>query len=337
MIHDNSYKLFFSHPEMVIDLLKGFVKEPWVGQCDFTTLEKVSGSYVADDLRDREDDIIWKIRWGDKWLYVYLLLEFQSSVDHFMAVRIAGYLALLYQDIIRTQKLSSKDLLPPVLPLVLYNGQYRWRAPLELDQLIHPAPAGLEKYRPQVCYLLLDEGRFAPDDLNNLTNLVAALFRLENSRTEQEIQSVLVHLIEWLKAPGQTSLRRTFTVWFNRVLLPTKAPDAHFTELNDLNEVHTMLAERVKQWTQEWKQEGLQEGRQEGLQEGRQEECISLVTRLLRRKFGLHPELDLALAQLPTVPVEKLEDLVEVIFDWTKISDLTEWLNGDNFQAITPE
>ena len=55
MTHDNSYKLFFSHPEMVIDLLKGFVKEPWVGQCDFTTLEKVSGSYVADDLRDRED------------------------------------------------------------------------------------------------------------------------------------------------------------------------------------------------------------------------------------------------------------------------------------------
>jgi predicted transposase YdaD len=94
-----------------------------------------------------------------------------------------------------------------------------------------------------------------------------------------------------------------------------------------------MLAERVKQWTQEWKQEGLQEGRQEGLQEGRQEECISLVTRLLRRKFGLHPELDLALAQLPTVPVEKLEDLVEVIFDWTKISDLTEWLNGDNFSG----
>ena len=95
MIHDNSYKLLFSHPEMVADLLKGFVKEPWVGQCDFTSLEKVSGSYVADDLRDREDDIIWKIRWGDEWLYVYLLLEFQSSVEHFMAVRIAGYIALL--------------------------------------------------------------------------------------------------------------------------------------------------------------------------------------------------------------------------------------------------
>ncbi|SEP97118.1 Putative transposase, YhgA-like, partial [Ectothiorhodospira magna] len=83
--HDNSYKLLFSHPRMVRDLLTGFVKEAWVEQLDFTSLEKVSGSYVTDELRDREDDIIWRIRWGKDWLYVYLLLEFQSSVDRFMA------------------------------------------------------------------------------------------------------------------------------------------------------------------------------------------------------------------------------------------------------------
>lgn len=28
--HDHSYKLLFSHPEMVRDLLTGFVKEDWV-------------------------------------------------------------------------------------------------------------------------------------------------------------------------------------------------------------------------------------------------------------------------------------------------------------------
>ncbi|QWF72539.1 Rpn family recombination-promoting nuclease/putative transposase [Methylomonas paludis] len=40
-------------------------------------------------------------------MYVYLLLEFQSSIDHFMAVRILGYLALLYQDLIRSEKLTK--------------------------------------------------------------------------------------------------------------------------------------------------------------------------------------------------------------------------------------
>ena len=69
-----------------------------------------------------------------------------------------------------------------------------------------------------------------------------------------------------------------------------------------------------------------QEGRQEGRQEDRQEECISLVTRLLRRKFGIQHELEQSLGQLQALPVEKLEDLTEAIFDWTEISDLTEWL-----------
>ena len=77
---------------------------------------------------------------------------------------------------------------------------------------------------------------------------------------------------------------------------------------------------------QEIAEEERQIGEQIGRQEGRQEECVSLVTRLLRRKFGIHPELAPALAQLPTVPVEKLEDLAEAVIDWTDVSALTEWL-----------
>ena len=46
--HDHSYKLLFSSPEVVKDLLTGFVREPWVDKLDFSTLEKVSGHFVTD-------------------------------------------------------------------------------------------------------------------------------------------------------------------------------------------------------------------------------------------------------------------------------------------------
>ena len=96
-------------------------------------------------------------------------------------------------------------------------------------------------------------------------------------------------------------------------------------------EIKTMLALNeieLKQtrFYQEIAEEERQIGEQKGEQRGRQEECISLVTRLLKRKFGIHPELATVLAQLPTVPVEKLEDLAEAIIDWTEMSALTEWL-----------
>ena len=59
--HDSGYKLLFSHAQVVEDLLRGFVGEDWVEDLDFSTLEKVGGSYVTDDLRDREDDLIWRV------------------------------------------------------------------------------------------------------------------------------------------------------------------------------------------------------------------------------------------------------------------------------------
>ena len=298
MSHDSSYKLLFSHPEMVRDLLQGFVHEEWVAQCDFSTLEKVSGSYVSDDLRAREDDVIWRVRWGSNWLYVYLLLEFQSTVDFFMAVRVMGYIALLYQDLVRSGQVTRQDKLPPVFPVVLYNGEPRWWAPVTLDALIHPAPPGLEKYRPQLSFLLLDEGCFQQEELNSLNNLVAALFLLENSRNEQDIQRVLEHLLDWLHGPSQTSLRRAFTVWIGRVLLPAKVPGVEIPEFNNLKEVQSMLAERVKQWVEDWKQQGLSEGLQQGLEQGLEQGLqqglkqgrVNSLLKQLSLKFGELPD-----------------------------------------------
>lgn len=79
MEHDHSYKLLFSHWQMVADLLRGFVTDDWVRAVDFTTLERVHSSHISTDLREREDDMLWRVRWQHTWLYVYLLLEFQSD------------------------------------------------------------------------------------------------------------------------------------------------------------------------------------------------------------------------------------------------------------------
>lgn len=66
---------------MMADLLQDFVHEAWVHDDDFTTLERVSDSPISDDLRSHRDDLIWWVRWGTDWLYIYLLLEFQSTVE----------------------------------------------------------------------------------------------------------------------------------------------------------------------------------------------------------------------------------------------------------------
>ena len=77
MEHDASYKLLFSRARMVEDLLRGFVHEAWVRDVDWTTLERVSDSQISDDFHRRRDDLVWRVRCGPDWLYLYLLLECQ--------------------------------------------------------------------------------------------------------------------------------------------------------------------------------------------------------------------------------------------------------------------
>ena len=58
---DASYKLLFADPEVVRDLVLGFIPDDWLHGLDYSTLEKVPASYVADDLRKRSDDVVWRV------------------------------------------------------------------------------------------------------------------------------------------------------------------------------------------------------------------------------------------------------------------------------------
>lgn len=199
--HDHGYKRLFSHPEMIRDLLIGFVREPWIADLDFATLEKYPGEFIDDRLQQRRNDVIWRLRRGPDWLYLYILLEFQSGVHPFMAARLSTYLDLLYQDLIRGRQLERRSpgqprRLPLVLPIVLYNGRRRWTAPTELTDLIEPGPSGLDAYRPRLRYLLIEESAYADAELATMRNLAAALFRLENSRGPETVQQVLTTLVD---------------------------------------------------------------------------------------------------------------------------------------------
>jgi Putative transposase, YhgA-like len=319
MDHDHSYKLLFSHHEMIADLLRGFVTAEWVHTVDLTTLERVHSSHVSDDLRDREDDIIWRVRWQEGWLYIYLLIEFQSTVYRYMAVRLMTYVGLLYEGLIRSRQLTPTGHLPPVVPIVLYNGRDRWAAAQDMAALVAETPGGLAVYRPRLPYLLIDVGRYPESELVPLQNLAAALFRLENSRTPADVLGVLETLGTWLRHPAQESLRRAFTIWLRRVLLPARLPAVVMPEVQDLTEVQSMLAERVVEWTQQWKEEGFRQGLQQGLAAER-----ALLLRLVRRRFG-------------EACAQALAPLLEARSDPNALEEIGEWIitcdTGEAFLA----
>ncbi|MCP5426551.1 MAG: Rpn family recombination-promoting nuclease/putative transposase [Gammaproteobacteria bacterium] len=172
MHEEADYKKLFSQPQKFEELLRGFLPEDWILALDFSTLERIGASYVADDLRHRHDDVIWRVRFAAQWLYVYLLIPGQNSGDGFTAAWITSYIGLLYQDLSRHQTPHSGPL-PAVLPLVFYTGETPWTAPLERAELQDPVPAELQAYQPQQRYFLLDENAFGERSLTRLRKAFA--------------------------------------------------------------------------------------------------------------------------------------------------------------------
>lgn len=114
----------------------------------------------------------------------------------------------------------------------------------------------------------MEEQRYDDAELAGLHNVAAALFRLENSRAAEDIERVLATLVDWLAAPERAPLRRAFVVWLERVLLRARVPAAEIPNVIELQEMHAMLSERVKTWTEEWKRQGIAQGMEQGIEQG---------------------------------------------------------------------
>jgi hypothetical protein len=219
--HDSSYRLFFSHVRMVCDLLREILGEAWVDRIDLASAERVPASFTSRRHQSRESDVIWKFQRAGtgEVVYVYILLEFQSRPDRYMAVRTMTYVGLLYEALIAEGRLPPSGKLPLVIPIVIYNGTGPWGPAVELSELIERLDPSAEQYVPRLRYRLLHEGQVPLEQLEASASPVADLFRLERSKAWHDITVAVPRLREHVP-PGEASLRRAFESWLQGVLLP---------------------------------------------------------------------------------------------------------------------
>jgi len=276
--HDARYHRLFSDPRVVAQLLRDFVGGSWLAELDLDGMERLSAKFHAEAGQRREGDVIWAIphRSGGT-TYLILLLEFQSTSDHYMALRLLTYAGLLGQQLVKERRHVVDGKLPPLLPVVLYNGDTGWGAPLSMHDLVDlPEASPLWCWQPDMRYYLIDVGALDEAELKKRDSLPALWFRLENASDPAQVVAVADALIAWLaQRPGFEAARALFVELLGATMAPR---DPDFRIPADLLEVRTMLATRAEQWQQEWLQAGRQEGRQEGE--------AALLLRQLARRFG---------------------------------------------------
>ena len=313
--YDRAYKRLFTRPEVVEELLRGFLREDWTAGLDFSTLEPVGSSFVGKWLEERHGDLIWRVRWKgeeERWFYLYVFLEFQSTPDHFMAVRLLSYVALLLEAIIHREKLKTGDLLPAILPVVAYNGKRPWGAPRDLDELFVPVPPGLRRWLPRLSYVILDENRLDLDQPHLEGNRVAALFRLETQGTPENAPFLMEDVAALIPPEDEPDLWGVVEDWMQAVLRRI-CPDGIMMPERITPEDFPVIYDNFRKWFAGARKEGRKEGTVAGIRE--------TLLQVLSKRFGpLPPEVGDQIERISST--KRLRELVDRALEANSLQEL---------------
>ena len=306
--HDETYKLIFSQRAAVEALVRNFVGEALADELDFATLEALPTDRISGGLLQRQVDLLWKIRFRGSWLYLLILLEFQSESDYFMALRILTYTCLTYEELVRRRKVKAGDKLPPVLPVTVYNGHARWRAATDISELIAPVPMPLPRYSPHARYLLLDLQRIGERDLLS-TDLVTSLGKMERKPSPENLRRVMRDLTDQFRGPGFAELRKALYSWVAGAAEAWQVPQKELARIRTSMEDGAVY-ERVREMREQVHRDGVEKGLERGRAEGR-----ALVGRLATRKFGARTAEQLSRVLEGIADPEQLAEVADAIID----------------------
>jgi predicted transposase/invertase (TIGR01784 family) len=197
--HDALFRETFSDPAHAAGLLRHLLGKPLATRLDWTTLRLCAGSFVDRALRGRHSDLLFTARCGDKDVYLYLLLEHQSTDDPLMAYRLLVYLVRIWERHVREHRGVTS--LPAILPLVVHHSKHGWTSPTSFAALYDLEPDALAAFAAHLpdFHFLLDDLR-AAGDASLRTRAMTALgrFALFCLRHAPEPDAIVRGLARWL-------------------------------------------------------------------------------------------------------------------------------------------
>ena len=132
-------KQLFQDKSTVLDLLSGdFLELQWFDALDAKLLRSRPTNVVKRTLEQRHLDLVWEVQLRSSGKtntgYVVILLEQQRTVNTYMSIRMMEYMAVTYQYLVHVEQVRAP--LPEMYPVVVYNGESKWTAPLCSRDLI---------------------------------------------------------------------------------------------------------------------------------------------------------------------------------------------------------
>ena len=301
-IHDKSYKDLYSKKEVAIDLFKNFFNEEWTKYLTTENLTLVNKSFVTSDYEETEADIVYKANINNKEVIFYILLEFQSTVDYRMPLRLLFYISEILREYAVNAKHKRYDKnikIPAIVPVVLYNGEEAWDVPTEFRKMIYNEELfgdNILNFKYDI-FDISNDKKFEKEKLLENKTITSIIFLLDQKLNPREFLERIKEIALFFDSLSDTE-RKAIKNWLKNTLSDDVAETAIEILESKREEVENMVA-RNAFMIEEMKEEAEGKGFEKGKIEGKIEIAKNLLDILddetIATKTGLDIEVVLRL------------------------------------------
>lgn len=259
--HDSLVKTIMTDPIAAQEFLEYYLPVDFKNLVDLSKITVEQESYIEESLNKKYSDIVYKISTKrEEKAFVYVLIEAQSTIDYWTALRLWKYTLLLCE---RHKK--GKDKLPLVYNLVIYNGKEVYNDPRNLWSLFTDSVMAnklmTEDYRLVDLQAMSDDEIVKKKHLGMLEYMIKHIHMRDMIKLWKKFLTEFKHIIILDKEKGYIYLR-SFLWYTDAKLSKQKQP-----ELVEVLNKHLLPQGKdtiMKTIADTYREEGIKIGKAEG-------------------------------------------------------------------------
>ncbi len=329
-IHDKFFWDVYGRPENAAGFLKDFLPSNILKNLNLDHIEVNKKSFLSEEYKAHYSDIVIETRFRDvsdrkgtadkdnkgtadkdrkdapdQRVFIYFLLEHKSYIPARAPFQLLRYMVEQWYELEKKGLLG--DRLPPVIPVLIYQGNKTWTPSVSFHDFINIPVEEMKAYLPGFHYFLNDTSR-ADEEQFKSSVIIRCWHIIVKYLNEPVLRDKITDIVKMM---FELMNHDTALEYLDILMKYLANTDNKITREDAVNAIETVLpqrgAEMIRGWAQEFVEEGIQKGLQEGLQigeqkgrqEGRQEGMqkgeligkIQLIQQILKQTVSTRDEL----------------------------------------------
>ena len=131
---------------MVEEFLENFFPDSLLENLDISTLEPQSISYLSPELSRLYSDVVYTCDYGEQKdkVLITLLFEHKSYYAQNPHLQLLGYMLKIWE-----QQRDNTEPVTPVIPVILYHGEEKWKERTFTDMFPGKLDDDLKRFIPK--------------------------------------------------------------------------------------------------------------------------------------------------------------------------------------------